>query len=393
MATFSEAIRNLLPFQAPYGLIGVDFGSRGLRMLQLRRQRAGLRVVGLARVDADVRDEETPPRNLVEQIRSNYIAGGFGGRRCVVCLHRSDTQVQSIRLPRMSDAELAEACYWEAAQRFGLERKSMVADYVRLGDVQQGSETREEVLLVAADLKIVQSRIEPLLEAGLRPVAVDAPFMALARFHSLNCRRESDQNRIRCVVEVGCSGTVIMILRGDQIAFCKPVALGGDLLDRAVAEYLQVEPQAARELRERRADSSAVSPTPETAGSDEVADRMIYEAMRPLYGQLAKEVALCLRYYSVTFRGPAPECVYLTGGDGRDPRLKEMLEQSCKVRVSGPDSIFDLDEQLREQGLGAGRSIGPSSAWCVAAGLSLRSLWNWRGERRRLEMATEKEAA
>lgn len=392
MATFIEAFRNLLPFQAPYGLIGVDFGSRGIRMLQLRRHRTGLRVVGMARIDVDVRDEESPPRNLVEQIRTNFIAGGFGGRRCVVCPHRNDLHVQSIRLPRMSDSELAEACYWEAAQRFGLERKSMVADYVRLGEVQQGSEAREEVLLVAADLKTIQARIEPLLEAGLRPVAVDAPFMSLARFHSLNCRRESDQNRIRCVVEVGSSGTIIMILRGDQIAFCKPVALGGELLDRAVAEYLQVEPQAARELRERRADGGTNS-TPETAGSDEVADRMIFEAMRPLYGQLAKEVALCLRYYSVTFRGPAPECVYLTGGDGRDPRLVEMLEQSCKVRVSSPDSIFDLDEQLRELGLGAGRSIGPSTAWGVTAGLSLRSLWNSRGERRRLEVGAEREAA
>src|SRR5690606_2627387 len=106
-----------------------------------------------------------------------------------------------------------------AAQRFGLDRKAMVADFVRLGEVQQGTDTREEVLLVASELGCIQSRIEPLLEAGLRPVAIDAPFMSLARLHSLNCRRESDQNRIRCVVEVGSSGSIIMILRGDQVAF------------------------------------------------------------------------------------------------------------------------------------------------------------------------------
>ncbi len=392
MATFSEAFRTLMPFQASYGLIGLEYGSRGIRMLQLRRRRVGIQVAGMARVDFELNSDELP-RDLVERVRANYIAGGFAGRRCAVCLHRNDVHMQSIRLPKMSDSELADACVWEAAQRFGLDRKSMMADFVRLGEVQQGTDTREEVLLVAAELSCIQSRIEPLLEAGLRPVAIDAPFMSLARLHSLNCRRENDQNRIRCVVEVGSSGSIIMILRGDQVAFCKPVALGGDLLDRAVAEYLQVEPQSARELRERRIEIDPHDSAATSAGSDEVADRMIYEALRPLYGQLAKEVALCLRYYSVTFRGPSPECVYLTGGDGRDPRLVEMIAQSCKVRVTASDAVFDLTSGLHSQGLGAGRPIGPAGAWGVAAGLSLRSLWNSRGERRRIEQTAEREAA
>lgn len=391
----------MVPFQSSDGPVGIDFGSRGVRMAQLRRRRKGLQVVGLARIDLDpAAAPETLPHDFVEAVRMNFAAGGFTGRRCVVSLHRSDVQVQSIRLPKMSDSELADAAVWEAAQRFGLDRKMIRVDYARLGEVQQGNEIREEVLLIAAPLERIHARIEPLLEAGLRPMAIDTSFMALGRFLSLNCRREADQSRIRAVVELGASGSTLMILRGDQMAFCKTMALGGDHLDRAVAEYLQIDAAAARDLRSRplgetgeiEGSGSAGSAVGTgsaggTVGSDEVANRMIFEATRPLFGQLAKELGLCLRYYSVTYRGPVPECVYLTGGDGLDPRLAPVIEQMCKVRTMSADSVFDLETQIHARGLGAGRPVGPSACWNVAAGLSLRGFGASRSDRRGDEIA------
>ena len=235
-------------------------------------------------------------------------SGMFLGRRCVVSLPRDDVRVQAVRLPSMRDDELEQAAAWEAAQRFGIEREKLTCDYVRtsmLGSVQEG---REEVLLVGVPTERVKERLEPLLETGFRPIAVDVGFGALARAFSRRNRREDDRESTRAILDVGYSGTSITIVRGDQIAFNKAIDIGGAQFNQVVAEHLQIDKTAAAELRAARIAEATGGDGGDRAGQyeqvfDSSTDRAVYEASRPLIGKLVKEVVLCLRYYGVTFRG------------------------------------------------------------------------------------------
>ena len=115
----------------------------------------------LVRVDAAAAD----PQRLTERLRTALARGRFRGRRCVVSLPRGDVRLQSIRLPKMPSSELRQAATWEASQRFGLDRESMEADYVRTGALLQSSESREEILIVAVAQELIGSRLEPVLAA------------------------------------------------------------------------------------------------------------------------------------------------------------------------------------------------------------------------------------
>ncbi len=287
-------------------------------------------------------------------------------------LPRTAVRVQSVRLPRMPDDELRRAAVWEASQRFGFERGAMEVDVIRTGAELQGGENREEVLLIAVSHETINQWIEPLMAAGLRPVAVETHFTALARALGRPTPPGASP-RVVAVVDVGASGSTVMILRGDQIAFCKPISIGGDQLDRAVGEHLQMDTSAARELRASRI-AAAREGSSDAATGDPSIDRAGYDAVRPLLGSFAKEIILCIRYYGVTFRGHPPDRLMLTGGDGLEPHLGETLASQCKIPVSFESEDNGFASLARGLRAALQRDPGPTAAWSVAVGLSLRGL-------------------
>ena len=396
-------------FSSSTGLIGIDYGSCGVKMLQARDKGGRLQIVGAARIDCAAAPQPAEPSGapsdeseshvaavadvtgLAQQIRAAFASGGFSGTRCVISLARDDVHLQSVRLPKMPDDELRQTALWEASQRFGLDRNAMEVDFLRTGAILQSGESREEVILIAASHAAINARVEPVLAAGLRPVAVDTGFSALVRTFSRQARRESDRAKVRAVVDVGDSGATVLIVRGDQVAFCKPIAIGGRQFNLAVAEHLQMQPHQAAELRasriarecERRNPSAeharaGAAPDRERGSTpheaDAATDRAVYEAVRPLMGDLVKEVMLCLRYYGVTFRGHPPDHIIVTGGDGLEPKLDDVLANACKAPVTFDDPAGTLMSCLPGIRGCMNRTPGPSAIWSVALGLSLRGI-------------------
>ena len=359
-------------FLSSIGLVGIDIGARAIKLLQLREHSRGLRVVGAGRVDVHETGSDGAG-TLVEQLRGAFAAGGFTGRRCVVCLPRNEIRVQSVRMPRMPDEELRQAAVWEASQRFGFDRSAMEVDVIRTGAELQGAENREEILLIAAPHESINAWLQPVMAAGLRPVALETHFTALARMFTGMDPVNSAQKRVRVVVDVGASGSTVMITRDRHIAFCKSIDIGGDQFDRAVADHLQIDTAVARELRASRM-AAATGQDVAPALNDPSIQRAEYDAVRPLLGNFAKEVVLCLRYYGVTFRGHPPEQLILTGGDCLEPRLGETLADQCQIPVTYDDERSMLDSLADGIRGVLQRPAGPSAWWAVAAGLSLRKL-------------------
>jgi type IV pilus assembly protein PilM len=285
----------------------------------------------------------------------------------------------------MPDHELRQSAVWEASQRFGFDRHAMEVDFIRTGATLQSGESREEVILIAASHAAIHARLESVLAAGLRPVAVDTGFAALVRTFSRQSRRDDDRSQVRAIVEIGHSGATVLIVRGDQIAFCKPIAINGAMFNQAVAEHLQMDQRAAGELRSARIAAKALSSERDTHASstpphspesitDPATDRAVFEAVRPLMGELIKEVTLCLRYYGVTFRGHPPDRIILTGGDGLEPRLDELMSRACKIPVVFDDTNFVLGGLIGGIYSTLNRTPGPAASWAVAVGLSLRGM-------------------
>lgn len=160
--------------------------------------------------------------------------------------------------------------------------------------------------------------------------------------------------------------TGVIVLRGADVVFYKSLAIGGVNLDRIASEQLDLDHTTAIDLRRRR---KARRDDAGEEGMDASVDRAMFDAVRPLLDQLATEVALCLRYYTVTFRGQRPAVALVAGSESREPGLVDILGQALSIdaRVGRPLEGVDTS--------GARGCLDRRSDmvdWHVAAGLSMR---------------------
>jgi Tfp pilus assembly PilM family ATPase len=352
------------PWQGRIGPIGLDLGGEQPRAIQLhvgadeplaRGESAALRASDLeARAWAGV-----------EAIRN----GRFSGREVVVGLPASAARMHVIRMPAIDGVDAHEAIAWEASERCGVERASIVADSIATGAPMSAGDAREERIVVAASHDELLAAFNVLIAAGFEPMAAEPRFASIARALARRTRRGADAAVVRAVLHVEHDSSTVLVIRGDQVAFCREISIGGATLDGAVAARLGVSERDAADLRRSRMAAQAG----ESAPVDAVAEDAALLASRPTLDALAAELALCLRYFGVTFRGGQPGRIVLSGPDAYEPRLAEIVAETCRADVA----MFADD--LPPAAASAGSRA--FSNWIAAFGLACRSIENPTQER------------
>lgn len=341
-----------------FGPIGVDVGSRSVKLLQLDAQRQ--RVMEVARWDvAGTRPDDPAAQDaqLVEAIRRAREGRGFRGREAVLCLGGGRLFVQNIRVPQANGAELDRVVCAEAANRVPFAKEETEVRFVEAADVRQGDGVRREVIVMACHRPVLQRLLAVAEGAGLRPVAVDAEPNALLRCYTRQFRRDEDLQQRAMFVTIGASSTVVVIARGNLAMFVKYLDIGGQQFDQAVAQHLKMRPDDAVALRRHNGDRRADQRDPEVT-------RSIAEATRPVLDRLANELSMCVRYYSVTFRGQPLSRVVVGGGEAN-----ESLVENLFARLGIPCELGDPLRSYERSG-----SWGRVGQWDVAAGLALREI-------------------
>jgi len=339
-----------------YGPLGVDLGSRSVKLMQLSA--AGDRVVDAARWDLPIDEPVNPERRdelIVEALGRVREGREFRGRRAALCLAADDLFVQNLRVAPAEGDELTKIVHFEAAGRLPFPREEADLRYVEAMDVRHGDAVRREVILMACRRQRIERLLAIAERAELVPTAIDVEPGALLRCYTRQYRRDDDQQQTRMYVNVGSRHTVVLIARASHAMFVKYIGCGAHDMDRAVASYLKIPVDDAVNLRRHNGDRRSDQRDPEVT-------RSIVEAVRPVLEQLAAELALCVRYYSVTFRGQSVATTVLGGGEAN-----ETLAEWLSARLTMP---CELGEPLR-----AFQSItlpGRSGQWDVAAGLALR---------------------
>jgi type IV pilus assembly protein PilM len=265
----------------------------------------------------------------------------------------------------MPDNELASAVVWECQERFGFEVSADRVHYIRAGEVRQGVETRDEVILMAVPDDTISRHLEMLSGMRLNPAHIGAEPTALFRTYQRFLRRSDDESIVTVIVDMGLSCTKVIVARGKTILLIKTIDIAGRKFNESVAEELNMSYFEAASLRRRIFESGQSS---ETEGKLEWS---VFDAIREQIETLAREISLCLRYCSVTFRGLRPTTITLTGGEAYDQHLVNSLNEylDCECVVGQP--LWGID--LGGVEMGSDRR-GELTEWSVATGLALRGL-------------------
>ncbi len=339
------------------GPIGVDLGSRSVKLVQLDGERT--RLLDAARWDMPSGDVPEPgseahSRELADAIRRAYSDRNFHGRNAVLCLGQRDLFLQNIRVPKTGVGDLSQFVHQEAAGRLPFSVAEAEIRFIEAGDVRQGETTFREVILIACHRPLLEAKLQTVERAGLHPVAVDVEPLALLRAYSRQYRRDEDRNERAMFVHVGYSNTVVVIAQGADVLFAKYLELGGCHMDEEVARHLDMRSGEAAALRRHNGDRRSDQQDPEIA-------RSVAEAIRPVIERLANELSLCIRYHSVTFRGQPLARLALGGGEAT-PSLVEQFDRRLNLKCELGDPLRTFQSAPQES---------RRTQWDVATGLAL----------------------
>ncbi|HEV2293497.1 MAG TPA: pilus assembly protein PilM [Tepidisphaeraceae bacterium] len=358
--------------------IGLDIGFDSIKMLQLETVGQSLSVIAAARqqLPEDVRAQPQLRMPLaVDMIRKMLRQGGFIGRQVITSLPREIVHVKNLRLPMIPPHELAAAIEFEARNIFPFDTDQAHVEHCMAGEVRQGADVRQELIVLAARNADVNDFVEQLHCSGAVIASLDVEPFALYRTIERFIRRREDEADVHVLVDVGARRSQVIIGRGREISFLKPIEIGSRHMHEAVSAKLGITFDEARALRRRLAEAGPLDPI-EAAKSDPVR-QAVFDAGRSAMEDLGREISLCLRYFSVTFRGQRPEKVRLVGGEACDPQLHSVLNTALPIPVEASRPLFSVDTSRMK----ASERRGTMSEWSLALGLGLRQAMGTFGAR------------
>jgi len=368
--------------------IGLDIGHNSVKMIQLNASDGQISVLAAdkMRINANVgEDPQAFRRDVISAMKQMLARGSFQGRSVVSCLPNDKVRITSLRIGEAELDQIDHVVRKETVERFGLDPETDAMDYMVAGSVHQGDEIKSELILFAVDDETIKEHISMLDEARLQPVAIDTVPCALFRGFERWQRREADKEHTIVFVDVGSHSTTVVFGRGGEISFVKQIPIGGHRFGRDVAEKLGISIGEAERLREKlrieRGPSSGGSGPSGQAGGDtedklEASTRqVVVDAISSVAEELGKEISLCLRYFTVTFRGKRVEQAVLSGGEAYENILLNILRRqlTVEIEVAQPLRGFDLSSERESINL-AGDRRGLLCEWAVAVGLGLKDM-------------------
>lgn len=347
--------------------IGLDIGHRAVRMVQLRCVGSGLAVQDIHQTQLPLEVEHDSPawqEAVSRAIAQTFAKSRFVGRKVVSCLAADEIKIRSVRLEPAELQDIYAYIQHHIAPKLSLDPLNDEIRHWVAGDVFTGQEVKKEVIFFGTSQATLLSHIQLIEQAGLEPTAIDTVPSALLRCFHLSQRRREDQYTVNVFVDIGERFTTVLIARGLQAAFIKQIPLAGRRLTEQVAARLGISIPQAQQMRLRLA-GLIEQPL------DDQTRQAICDAVGGLVEQLTQEIGLCLKYYTVAFRGQRPTQAIFAGGQAYEPLLTAALSQQLGMEIRLAEPFLGIDT--------AGVQFDPRcppqrSEWTIAVGLALKAV-------------------
>ena len=363
--------------------IGIDFGSDCLRVAQVELRGGDATLIAAASVDVPlpIRDDPAERLSFLRDALPQLMASDpFRGRRAVVALPAASSFIQQFVCPLLPAAELQAAVQVAARRVIPADADELL---IRHQAVHALPDDQCEVIAVGADRRSIVQMLTAIHDAGIDVVAMNTEPGALADCYMHLYRRHGERNSTAAIIDLGCSGTRVTIIRDRQLVAAHGGLIGGRHLTQAVADAMDVDLPSARMLRLKysRANSTAVSDREQhvvfvapTRGTPQVTHpehAMIQLALQPVTESLCQSLAAVKNVFEAAVNGSPIQRIVFVGGESRDRGLCEHLARYLGITAVVGDPLLRMG---KDSSVCVNSGIDrrqPQPAWAIAIGLSL----------------------
>lgn len=243
-------------------VLGLDIGSKAIKAVELRRAGSGIELVGLPSVIP------TPERSVEGGVvvDTAAVAGaltelvthaGFKTRKVIASVGGDSSVVVRItEVPRMSGKELDEAIHWELDRQTPFPIDDTIWEYqvIEHPDADPNAPNME-VLLAVAQEDMLDAHVDAMHSAKLMPVAIDVEPLAISRA-VVDVAGDGQRDQTVCIIHIGATATVIMVVRKGLLAFVRSVPTAGETLTQQIRQNFMNDERLSELVKRQFADLS-----------------------------------------------------------------------------------------------------------------------------------------
>lgn len=340
-------------------LVGLDIGSRTLKLAEIIDSKAGSTLKNFSTIDIEpglieegsVRDPEAVSRYIRELFKSTKLKD----KNVAISIGGYSVIVKKINVQTMTEDELHETIHFEAEQYIPFDISEVNLDFQILGESEHNP-NQMNVLLVAAKKEMISEYTNLMKMAKLHPRIIDVDAFALQNIFNLNYSLE-DENI--ALIDIGASKTSLNILKNNVSEFMRDVSLGCEQINDKIASTVgcTIEETEAIKLGEE---------------SDLISAQHLKEIVESVVTDWCIEIKRALDFFYSTYPEEQIGRIVLSGGGANIKKFLELLaaETSAEVEVINPFQNFIVDSNRFDSSYL--ERIAPQAAICM--GLAARKI-------------------
>ena len=340
-------------------LVGLDIGSRTLKLAEIIDTKAGSTLKNFSTIDIEpglieegsVRDPEAVSGYIRELFKSTKLKD----KNVAISIGGYSVIVKKINVQTMTEDELHETIHFEAEQYIPFDISEVNLDFQILGESEHNP-NQMNVLLVAAKKEMISEYINLMKMAKLHPRVIDVDAFALQNIFKFNYSPE-DENI--ALIDIGASKTSLNILKDNVSEFMRDVSLGCEQINDKIASTVgcTIEETEAIKLGEE---------------SDLISAEDLKEIVVSVVTDWCVEIKRALDFFYSTYPEEQISRIVLSGGGANIKKFLELLaaETSAEVEVINPFQNFIVDSNRVDSSYL--EQIAPQAAICM--GLAARKI-------------------
>ncbi len=334
-------------------LAGLEVGNYAVKVAQLGGKPHKVRLKVLDREILPATESQAD-KDLaaLAAIKRLYKRNEIGSKQVAVSVVSPATAVKRMQVPKVAPHLLREAVLWEAEQYLPFDPADFQLDFQLLPEGKNSP--YHQLLLVAAPKAAIEQAAQLVRQAGLQPVIVDVPALALENQYALNYARETAQ-RV-CLLDIGAHSTLINILSAGSTVLAHSLSLGGDNYTRVIQDQLGVDYTEAESIKQQPGNLS----------------KELQAALQVVSSQLGQELKRLLDYSKPALNGLEVEKIFLSGGGCLINGLADCLQTSLAKPVFFLDPLKAIRFKKVDFPAQTLRPYLASTA--IAVGLGLRGM-------------------
>ncbi len=310
--------------------IGLDIGSSSIKVAQVEHKKGKFRLLTLGKTD-------TPRPGLASEAAKDHIAVAeaikklladlkIETRQVVTALPESKITSRVVKMPLMTDDELASSLEYEADAFVPFPINDAILRYQLI----ERDEKKKvcEVFLVAAPKRLVHRYTDLLNMAGLHPLALETEILSLNR--ALTTAESSNT----MIVDFGFHSCSFAISRHGDVFLTRSFPIAGETLTKALAAELGVDASQAEEYKKAY------------GLTEKVLEGKIGKVLTPLVQEITGEMKKAIQYFEQE-EGEAVKVSILAGGSANLPGVAPDMTAALGIetQIADPFALLEFDRQ------------------------------------------------